>query len=200
MDGVHVHIGAAFLGQGENYRFGQLNPWSDQHRGRIYPSVTFPFNWGVRENPLVVNGTTRGPREDGILKRPATDPLVVQTNSSNEFRWGGAGLVATDGFGHDVALPDNVRYYVLAGTQHAAGVGATPTMGICQQPNNPTNQAPAMRALFTGLDQWVTEGTEPPPSRYPHRRRRHARITRTRKHGVPRYSGSQVRRCLQRDG
>jgi hypothetical protein len=167
MDGVHVHIGAAFLGQGENYRFGQLNPWSDQHRGRIYPSVTFPFNWGVRENPLVVNGTTRGPREDGILKRPETDPLVVQTNSSNEFRWGGAGLVATDGFGHDVALPDNVRYYVLAGTQHAAGVGATPTMGICQQPNNPTNQAPAMRALFTALDQWVAERAEPPPSRYP---------------------------------
>jgi Alpha/beta hydrolase domain len=167
LDGVHVHIGGAFLGQGENYRFGQLNLWADQHRGRIYPNVTFPFNWGVRDNPLVANGTMRGPTEDGILKRPATDPLVIQTNSSNEFRWGAAGLVATDGFGHDVPLPDSVRYYVLAGTQHAAGVGATPTPGICQHPNNPTNQAPAMRALFTALGQWVTDGTEPPPSRYP---------------------------------
>src|SRR6266487_448241 len=51
-----VDSGGALLGQGENYRFGQLNPWSDQHRGRIYPNVTFPFNWGIRENPLVANG------------------------------------------------------------------------------------------------------------------------------------------------
>jgi hypothetical protein len=167
MDGVQVHIAGALLGQGENYRFGQLNPWSDQHRGRIYPNVTFPFNYGVRENPLVVEGIVEGPRFDGILKRPQTDPLVIQTDSSNEYRWGGAGLVDTDGFGADVPLPWNVRHYLIAGTQHGAGVGAQPVLGLCQQVNNPIRQAPAMRALFAALDLWVTRRIEPPASRRP---------------------------------
>jgi hypothetical protein len=167
MDGVQVHIAGALLGQGENYRFGQLNPWSDQHRGRIYPNVTFPFNYGVRENPLVAEGIVDGPRFDGILKRPETDPLVIQTDSSNEYRWGGASLVDTDGFGNDVELPWNVRHYLIAGTQHGAGVDAEPVQGICQQLNNPTRQAPAMRALFAALDRWVTRGVEPPESRRP---------------------------------
>jgi hypothetical protein len=167
MDGVQVHIGGALLGQGENYRFGQLNPWSDQHRQRIYPNVTFPFNYGVRDNPLVANGSMPGVLTDGILKRPATDPVVMQTDSSAEYWWGAAGLVDTDGFGHDVPLPANARHYLLAGTQHFVLAGATPVRGICQQPNNPTQQAPAMRALFAALDGWVTSGTQPPPSQRP---------------------------------
>ncbi|MDQ6674695.1 MAG: alpha/beta hydrolase domain-containing protein [Chloroflexota bacterium] len=166
MDGVQVHIGGALLGQGENYRFGQLNPWSDQHRDRIYPNVTFPFNYGVRDNPLVRNGSLAGVPTDGILKRP-TDPVVIQTDSSAEYWWGAAGLVDTDGFGHDVALPTNARHYLIAGTQHFVVAGATPVRGICQQPNNPTSQAPALRALFAALDGWATAGIEPPSSLRP---------------------------------
>jgi hypothetical protein len=169
-DGVDIDVGAAFLGQGENYRFGQLNPWSDQHRARIYPSVTFPFNFGVRENPLVVQGIVQGPRFDGILKRPNTDPLVIQVDSSSEYWWGAEALETTDGFGHDVPLPANARKYLIAGTEHFVIAGSQPTFGSdneCQQLSNPVTRWPAVRALFVALDQWVSEKIPPPPSLYP---------------------------------
>jgi len=40
-------------------------------------------------------------------------------------------------------------------------------MGSCQQYLNPTRPFPALRALLTALDQWVTHGTEPPKSEVP---------------------------------
>lgn len=164
-DGVGVHIAGALKGQGENYRFGQLNPWADQHRGRLQPGISFPFNYGVRDNPLVVSGRMTGPRSDGILKRPATDPVVMQTDSSNEYWWAAAGLVDTDGAGHDVALPANARHYLISGTQH--GAASPPTLGVCQQLNNPVSQGPALRALMVGLERWALGGVTPPPSQRP---------------------------------
>lgn len=164
-EGVGVHIAGALKGQGEMYRFGQLNPWADQHRGRLQPGIGFPFNYGVRRNPLVASGLQNGPLRDGILKRPNTDPVVMQTDSSNEYWWAAAGLVDTDGFGRDVALPANARHYLISGTQH--GAAAVPTLGVCQQLNNPVSQGPALRALMVGLRQWVVDGTPPPPSQRP---------------------------------
>lgn len=163
-DGVHIHIPGAqklFL----NYRFSQPNPYSVQHRDRFMPYVSFPFNFGVRSNPLVERGLMRGPRRDGILKRPKSDPLVIQTDTSSEYWQFQASLVETDGFGNHVRLPRNARHYLLSGTQH--GSGTPSALGMCQQLTNPTSQGPAMRALFTGLDRWVTEGVAPPPSRRP---------------------------------
>lgn len=166
-DGVSVHIAGALKGQGENYRFGQLNPWADQHRGRLQPGLGFPFTYGVRTNPLVRAHRTAGPLRDGILKRPATDPVVIQTDSSAEYWWAAAALVDTDGSGHDVALPANARHYLISGTQHFVGVGAQPSLDVCQQLNNPTRQAPALRALLVALDQWATAGMQPPASQAP---------------------------------
>ena len=163
-DGAHAHISGA-VKLGLNYRFGQVHPWSTEHRDRFIPQVTFPFNFGVRVNPLVALGIESGPLTDGILKRPASDPLFVQTDSSNEYRWAQTSLVDTDGFGHDVALPWNARHYVLDGTQHFSGAGSVPTLGLCQQLNNPVYAGPALRAIFTDLDEWVTKGNEAPPSR-----------------------------------
>ncbi|SNS94718.1 Tannase and feruloyl esterase [Geodermatophilus pulveris] len=158
-DGVNIHIPGAqklFL----NYRFAQPNPFSTQHRDRYMPYVGFPFNYGVRQDP--VSGRT-----DGILTRPATDPLVVHTDSSTEYWQFQASLVSTDGFGHDVALPDTVRQYLLSGSQHFAAANAEPTPGTCQQASNPTHVGPALRALLVSLDEWVVDGTEPPASRAP---------------------------------
>lgn len=163
-DGAHAHISGA-VKLGLNYRFGQVHPWSTEHRDRFIPQVTFPFNFGVRVNPLVALGIESGPLTDGILKRPASDPLFVQTDSSNEYRWAQTSLVDTDGFGHDVALPWNARHYVLDGTQHFSGAGSVPSLGLCQQLNNPVYAGPALRAIFTDLDEWVTKGNEAPPSR-----------------------------------
>jgi hypothetical protein len=163
-DGMHVHIAGA-VKLGLNYRFGQIHPWSTQRRDRHIPQVTFPFNYGVRINPLVAAGLMSGPLYDGILKRPATDPLVVQTDSSNEYWWAQASLVDTDGFGNDVPMPSNARHYVITGTQHFARAGAVPALGTCQQLNNPVHQGPAMRAIFMNLDAWVSQGIAPPASR-----------------------------------
>jgi hypothetical protein len=163
-EAVHAHISGA-VKLGLNYRFGQVHPWSTEHRDRFIPQVTFPFNFGVRVNPLVALGIDRGPLFDGILKRPATDPLFVQTDTSNEYWWAQSSLVDTDGFGHEVKLPRNARHYVIAGLQHFSGFGSVPDKGLCQQLNNPVYPGPALRAIFTDLDEWVTKGIEAPPSR-----------------------------------
>lgn len=163
-DAVHAHISGA-VKLGLNYRFGQVHPWSTEHRDRFIPQVTFPFNFGVRVNPLVARGIERGPLTDGILKRPATDPLFVQTDTSNEYWWAQSSLVDTDGFGHEVELPWNARHYVIAGLQHFSGFGSVPDRGLCQQLNNPVYPGPALRAIFTALDDWATKGIEAPASR-----------------------------------
>jgi hypothetical protein len=156
-DGVNIHIPGAhklFL----NYRFSQPNPFSVQHRDRYMPYVNFPFNYGVRRDP--VSGRT-----DGILKRPATDPLVTHTDSSTEYWQFQAALVNTDGFGRDVRMPASVRQFLLSGTQH--GPNAPSTLGNCQQLTNPTDYSPALRAQIHILDEWVVSGTRPPDSRAP---------------------------------
>lgn len=158
-DGVNIHIPGAhklFL----NYRFAQPNPFSTQHRDRYMPYTQFPFNYGVRTDPV------SGGR-DGILKRPGTDPVVIHTDNSTEYWQFQAALVNTDGFGTDVALPDNARQYLIAGAQHGVTPGSTPGFGLCQQLTNPTHVGPALRALIHGLDEWVVDGVSPPDSRAP---------------------------------
>src|SRR3546814_6335371 len=48
-------------------------------------------------------------REDAILKRPDTDPLVIHTDSASEYWHRRASLVVTDTHGRDLALPETVR-------------------------------------------------------------------------------------------
>src|ERR1043165_2640565 len=37
----------------------------------------------------------------------------------------------------------------------------------CVNPRNPHSATPALRALFYALEEWVTKGIAPPPSRVP---------------------------------
>ncbi|HEX9898292.1 MAG TPA: alpha/beta hydrolase domain-containing protein, partial [Candidatus Methylomirabilis sp.] len=141
-----------------NYAFGQPNPFSVQHRDRYVPDTSFPTSYAVTTDPLT--GLT-----DGILKRPATDPIVIHTDSSTEYWQFRAALVTTDGLGHDIALPDNVRSYFMSGEQH--GPAAVPALGICQQLSNPLPRGAHHRAVLVALDAWVTEGIRPPKSRFP---------------------------------
>jgi hypothetical protein len=66
----------------------------------------------------------------------------------------------------DLRLPDNVRVYMLAGTQHLPAA-FPPRKGAAQQKPNPNDYTWAMRAILVGVDQWVRQGVLPPPSRYP---------------------------------
>jgi hypothetical protein len=78
----------------------------------------------------------------------------------------GDSLVTTDTRGRDLREIDLVRNYLFAGFPPQAATGN----GICQQPRNPLGGGLGLRALLVALDAWVTDGTEPPPSRVPLRR------------------------------
>jgi hypothetical protein len=108
---------------------------------------------------------------DGILAayRPNQMPKVIYTNTSVEY-WGlGRSAALThltiDGT-KDAAVPDNVRFYHLAGTQHGEAA-FPPTPGTGEALGNPMPQGNVMRALLRAAHQWVESNTRPPDSRHP---------------------------------
>lgn len=156
-DGVLSHIAGAA-------RLDLNRRWSTPRELAMYRAASYPFADSAQRDP--VTG-----RSEGILEnlRGATAPKVFYTNTSVEY-WGGgrvAALVHTDPAGtRDIALPDNVRLYVFAGTQH--GPGAFPPAPVPGgQYANPVDFGVAMRALLLALHRWVAEGVPPPPSLYP---------------------------------
>ena len=147
-----------------NFLWGQPGRFSRQHEEHDFMQTgdQFPFTYETQTDPI--SGKT-----DGLLVRcraSGTCPKITQTDSATEY-WGArASLVTTDEFGRqDIALPDNVRHYLFSSTQH--GPTANPSFGICQQLSNPLPFSQAQRALAIALDDWVTRGIEPPPSRSP---------------------------------
>ncbi len=159
-DGVLSHVagaGKVFA----NHRFGMPGRTATQHEDRLYPENWFPFGNAVMTDPF-------SRKTDAILRGHPTDPLVIETNSSTEYWQKGASLVHTDPTGRsDADLPPNVRVYMIAGTQHGGRPGVDPSSGPCVNPRNPHSATPALRALFAALEEWVTKGTAPPPSRVP---------------------------------
>jgi hypothetical protein len=144
-----------------NHRFGMPGRTATQHEDRLYPETWFPFGNAVATDPY--SGET-----GAILKGEPTDPLVIETNTATEYWQKGASLVHTDPSGaKDAELPANARVYLIAGTQHAGRPGADPRPGPCVNPRNPHSATPALRALFYALEEWVTKGIAPPPSRVP---------------------------------
>jgi hypothetical protein len=159
-DGVMSHVagaGKVFA----NHRFGMPGRTATQHEDRLYPENWFPFSHAVATDPFSC-------RTGAILQGRPTDPLVIETNSSTEYWQKGASLVHTDPTGwHDAELPENVRVYLIAGTQHGGRPGADPSPGPCVNPRNPHSATPALRALFLALEEWVIKGAAPPPSLVP---------------------------------
>ena len=167
-DAVRIHIPGSHR-LFANVEFSDPNIYSRQDRTPDFTSQSVPpLTYAVTTDPVT---NVR----DGILKRPATDPLVFHVDTSNEFWQMKASLNVHDGHGDPVPVPDNVRFYLLASHPHggAAGVGARPTdLGACAYPTNTyRSAAPAMRALLVALDDWADRGIEPPASSYPDVRR-----------------------------
>ncbi|MYD85597.1 MAG: hypothetical protein F4Y14_05110 [Acidobacteria bacterium] len=167
-DAVRIHIPGTHR-LFANVEFADPNIYSRQDRTSDFTSQSYPpLTYAVTTDPVT------GVR-DGILKRPATDPLVFHVDTSNEFWQMKASLNVHDGHGDPVPIPDNVRLYLLASHPHggAAGVGAMPAdRGACEYVTNTyRSAAPAMRALLVALDAWADRGVEPPPSSYPDVRR-----------------------------
>ena len=145
-----------------NDRFGDTNATGRSYQRHLSAKMEFPFTYAVRFDPL--SGLT-----DGIFARcqvTGTCPKIMHTDSANEVYLKALALVTTDGFGNDIVLPDNVRVFLISGTQH--GPSAQPSVtGTCQQLSNPLPHNPPVRALYIALDNWATRGIPPPESRYP---------------------------------
>ena len=79
----------------------------------------------------------------------------------------------------DIPMPDTVRRYYIAGTQHGGGKGGFTTVTApppsCPGPNwgtgifaaNPMPQTETVNAIRVHFRDWVMQGIAPPPSRYP---------------------------------
>ena len=165
-DGMNPHIASARLYL--NWRFAQPNRAYSMGYGFLgYPDAGFPFAYEKQRDPM-------RRLEDGLLERCRKRdlcPKILHTVTSTEYWQGGHSLNTADAAGEkDLALPENVRIYHFAGTQHVI----TPTMpkGVCAlpangAPNGAVDPRPGMRALLLALDRWVKQGTPPPPSVYP---------------------------------
>ncbi|MGH7042948.1 MAG: alpha/beta hydrolase domain-containing protein [Acetobacteraceae bacterium] len=159
-DGVFTHvagIGRVF----HNALFAQPARTRTWHEDHDFPEVAFPFSATALTDPI--SGAT-----GALLRGDGSDPVLIETNTSTEYWQKGASLLHTDPTGaRDVALPETVRGYLLAGTQHAGKAGMPRDRGPCVNPRNGHDPMGAVRALLAALDAWVAEGVVPPPSRLP---------------------------------
>ena len=159
-DGVFSHVagaGKVFA----NHSFSMPGRTATQHEDRLYPENWFPFSTAKTADP--VSG-----RIASLLSGTANDPKIIETNSATEYWQKGASLIHTDpGLRRDLPLPETSRAYLIAGTQHGGRPGVDPRPGPCVNPRNPHSATPALRALFTALEDWVVRGVAPPPSRVP---------------------------------
>ncbi|MEO8715619.1 MAG: alpha/beta hydrolase domain-containing protein, partial [Acetobacteraceae bacterium] len=152
-DGVFPHISGAGKVFG-NQAFAMPFRTATQHEDRFYPENWMPFGYGGASGSL--------------LKGDASDPVVIETNTSTEYWQKGASLVHADpATGADETLPANVRMFMFAGTQHGGHAGANSAAKACANARNPHSPDAAFRALLVDLEQWVVDGTPPPASRVP---------------------------------
>lgn len=159
-DGVLSHVagaGRVFI----NQRFAQPDRTACWHEDRDFPEVWFPMAAAAATDPL-------SGRTDALLRNPATDPLLMEVNTSTEYWQKGASLTHTDPAGmRDLPEPDGARLYLCAGTRHAGRAGATTARGFAHNLNNPHSASPLLRALLAALQDWVERGMAPPPSAVP---------------------------------
>ncbi len=147
-----------------NARFAQPARNPGPNSDDLYPVDQFPMAYATSTDAQT--GHT-----DGLLQRctaTGTCPRIMQVDSEYEM-WASHGSQSvTDTLGRHLPLPANVRAYLVAGTPHfsAADALAKPQKG-CLLATSPLYVGPVMRALLTGLNDWVRHGSEPPASQYP---------------------------------
>jgi hypothetical protein len=163
-DGANPHIAARHLAL--NFRFAV---------GGGYAAAMQPGSEGVLWWSDYAD-RVRHRQTAGLLDRCSatkTCPKIFDTFGALEFWFlrESPDLVGTDAKA-DIPLPANVRRYFFPGTPHGGGRGgfsaaAPRPPANCVLPTNPNPESDTMRALTVDLIDWVTKGTEPPPSRYP---------------------------------
>jgi hypothetical protein len=169
-DGILAHIAGGRRGE-FNHRYAQPSVQPTPSFGHLFPFADLP-----QTDPLT--GET-----GGLLDRQAangTMPKIIYTDTSSEYWRGDAGLSHADlAGGGDAELPDNVRRYLFASTQHGPGAAvlARRTMFGSHGQNymNIIDYRPLYRAALMNLLIWVRDDVAPPGSSYPTGDRRGSR-------------------------
>jgi hypothetical protein len=132
----------------------------------------------IAEGPAWWEGYT-----DKVRDRPAwgllyrcratnTCPAIMEIEGGADFWFvkGSLGIAGTTGK-DDIPLPDNVRRYYMASTNHTGGADnfnvEQPPVASCMLPANPLPWIETERALLAAMNAWIGKGTLPPPSIYP---------------------------------
>jgi len=164
-DGLMPHISGAKK-TFTNYRFSQPGRSPYEHADMLYSGADFPFTY-----PVITDVLTG--KNDGFLARCLAGgncPKIIKTDSELEFYQQRASLIVTDTQGNAIAMPDNVRLFLLSNLQHYSLANAKSEMTkTCAYPTNPLNAGPSVRALLVALGGWISKATLPPDSRYPSR-------------------------------
>src|SRR5262249_5819315 len=159
-DGVIAHTAGAGKVFG-NHSFAESDRTTTQHEDHDYPENWFPFSMASTTDPF--SGKT-----GALFRGNGFDPLMISTNSSTEYWQKGASLLTMDPTGvRDLALPEGVRVYLIASTQHGGRAGLRSAAGVCANPTNPVSPGPALRALVVAMEDWLTKGVAPPANRVP---------------------------------
>ncbi len=144
-DGVWAHIGGGGGGS-FNVRFAQ-------------PSRT-RWDYPTDLPPFTPDGLLAKSRAAGVA------PKLILSNNSNEY-WNSAGSLVhatTDGK-RDIPPPADARVYYVAGMQHESA--SAPPAAAVQYPYNDLQIKFFMNGMMVAMNEWITKGIEPPPSRYP---------------------------------
>jgi hypothetical protein len=173
LDGVLAHVGGA--GRGDfNYRFAQPSRDSQPMSSIFWPTDIFPFT-DETEQDYQPNHAGPALKPEGLLDRARQEndvPKIFLSHTSYEY-WGrAASLIHTTADGkRDMPIGLNVRIYFFAGLQHFSGP-FPPEKGRGQLASqNLQSFLPIRwfwRAMITNMNDWVQQGTAPPPSAYPH--------------------------------
>ena len=162
-DGALSHVAGGGL-MWMNHRFANvISQAGQQYEERDNIADRFPFAYAESIDHLT-------DKSDAICKRPDTDPLIFHTQTATEYWQRHGSLVHTDTEGNDLPLPDNVRAYLWASSQHFANPRlGVPTRGVCQNVVNVVRTSMFFRAFLDAMDRWATDSTPPPGSRIPNR-------------------------------
>ena len=165
-DGHLNYIGGG-NGLGINYRFAQVGRTERNRQNHIAQlEGVFPFSYTTTTDSLTGKTDGRNVR----CTATNTCPKVMNLYSSNEI-WVKAGSLLTThpNTGMDLVEPDNVRNYLVSSGPHGSGATSTASSpsGSNSQFGSQVDALPLHRALWVALDEWISNGTAPPPSANP---------------------------------
>ncbi len=130
-----------------NSRFAQITRHGSHHEDLLYPIDVFPFTTVEQRDPVT------GESGDAFALARASGflPKVFFVNTTTDYWTRAASLLHTDTEGtRDAGIDPEARIYFIAGRTHIDS-----RVGIIG------------RALLVALDEWVSDGVDPPDSEVP---------------------------------